>query len=279
MAWFLRSKKNIEDSQQREMPDGLFTKCPTCSEVIYKRQFEEQLFTCTKCQHHFRIGSEEYIAILFDENSFVETDSNIRSTDPLHFVDTKPYTERLADAYRRSDSPDALTIGYGTIEEREISFGCMNFDFVGGSMGSVVGEKFYRAAKRAIEHRTPLVIISASGGARMQEAIFSLMQMAKTSVVLSELAEAKLPYISILTDPTTGGVSASFAMLGDINIGEPKALIAFAGPRVVEQTIRKKLPEGFQRAESVLKNGFLDMIVHRKNLRATLAQTLSLLCD
>ncbi len=277
MAWFLRSKKNIEDSQQREMPDGLFTKCPTCGEVIYKRQFEEQLFTCIKCDHHFRIGSEEYIAILFDEDSFVETDTNIRSTDPLHFVDTKPYTERLADAYRRTDSADALTIGYGTITGREISFGCMNFDFVGGSMGSVVGEKFYRAAKRAIKQKTPLVIISTSGGARMQEAIFSLMQMAKTSAVLSELAEAKLPYISIMTDPTTGGVSASFAMLGDVNIGEPKALIAFAGPRVVEQTIRKKLPEGFQRAESVLKNGFLDMIVHRKDLRDTLSQILTLL--
>lgn len=277
MAWFLRSQKNIEDSQQREMPDGLFTKCPTCSEVIYKRQFEEQLFTCIKCQHHFRIGSEEYISILFDENSFVETDTNIRSTDPLHFVDTKPYTDRLADAYKRTDSPDALSIGYGTIEGREVSFACMNFDFVGGSMGSVVGEKFYRAAKRAIKHKTPLIVISASGGARMQEAIFSLMQMAKTSAVLSELAEAKLPYISIMTDPTTGGVSASFAMLGDINIGEPKALIAFAGPRVVEQTIRKKLPEGFQRAESVLKNGFLDMIVHRKDLRVTIAQLLGLL--
>ena len=277
MAWFLRSQKNIEDSQQREMPDGLFTKCPTCSEVIYKRQFEEQLFTCIKCQHHFRIGSEEYISILFDENSFVETDTNIRSTDPLHFVDTKPYTDRLADAYKRTDSPDALSIGYGTIEGREVSFACMNFDFVGGSMGSVVGEKFYRAAKRAIKHKTPLIVISASGGARMQEAIFSLMQMAKTSAVLSELAEAKLPYISIMTDPTTGGGSASFAMLGDINIGEPKALIAFAGPRVVEQTIRKKLPEGFQRAESVLKNGFLDMIVHRKDLRVTIAQLLGLL--
>ncbi|MBI3259143.1 MAG: acetyl-CoA carboxylase carboxyltransferase subunit beta [Ignavibacteriae bacterium] len=277
MAWFLRSQKNIEDSQQREMPDGLFTKCPTCGEVIYKRQFEEQLFTCIKCLHHFRIGSEEYISILFDENSFVETDTNIRSTDPLHFVDTKPYTDRLADAYKRTDSPDALSIGYGTIEGREVSFACMNFDFVGGSMGSVVGEKFYRAAKWAIKHKTPFIVISASGGARMQEAIFSLMQMAKTSAVLSELAEAKLPYISIMTDPTTGGVSASFAMLGDINIGEPKALIAFAGPRVVEQTIRKKLPEGFQRAESVLKNGFLDMIVHRKDLRATIAQLLGLL--
>lgn len=277
MAWFLRSKKNIEESQQREMPDGLFTKCPSCSEVIYKRQFEEQLFTCAKCDHHFRIGSEEYISILFDEHTFTETDTNIRSTDILNFTDTKPYVDRLADAYKRSDSPDALSIGYGKIGGRDVSFGCMNFDFVGGSMGSVVGEKFYRAVKYAIHHKIPYVMISASGGARMQEAIFSLMQMAKTSAVLAELADAKLPYISILTDPTTGGVSASFAMLGDINIGEPKALIAFAGPRVVEQTIRKKLPEGFQRAESVLKNGFLDLIVHRKDLRATLIQVLELL--
>lgn len=274
MAWFLRSKKNIEDNIQREIPDNLFTKCPSCNEIIYKRQFEEQLSTCHKCDHHFRIGSADYIELLFDAGTFVETDANVRSADPLNFIDTKPYSERLADAYKRANLSDALTIGYGDILGRRISFGCMNFGFVGGSMGSVVGEKFYRAAKRAITERTSLIVISTSGGARMQEAALSLMQMAKTAAVLGELSEARLPYISILTDPTTGGVSASFAMLGDINIAEPKALIGFAGPRVIEQTIRKKLPEGFQRSEALLKNGMIDMIVHRRNLRETLAQIL-----
>lgn len=274
MAWFLRSKKNIEDNIQREIPDNLFTKCPSCGEIIYKRQFEEQFSTCHKCDHHFRIGSADYIELLFDTGTFVETDADVRSSDPLDFIDTKPYSERLAEAYKRTNLSDALTIGYGDISGRRISFGCMNFGFVGGSMGSVVGEKFYRAAKRAIAERTSLVVISTSGGARMQEAALSLMQMAKTSSVLGELAEARLPYISILTDPTTGGVSASFAMLGDINIAEPKALIGFAGPRVIEQTIRKKLPEGFQRSEALLKNGMIDMIIHRRNLRETLSTLL-----
>ncbi len=275
MAWFLRSKKNIEDNIQREIPDNLFTKCPSCSEIIYKRQFEEQLSTCQKCDHHFRIGSADYIDLLFDKDTFVETDANVRSADPLQFVDTRAYSERLTDAYKRTNMSDALTIGYGDILGNRISFGCMNFGFVGGSMGAVVGEKFYRAAKRAINEKTPLTVIAASGGARMQEAALSLMQMAKTSSVLGELAEAHLPYISILTDPTTGGVSASFAMLGDINIAEPKALIGFAGPRVIEQTIRRKLPEGFQRSEALLKNGMIDMIVHRRQLREKLAALLT----
>lgn len=239
MSWFLRSKKNIEHSQQIDMPDGLFVKCPSCSEMIYRKQFEEQLFTCTKCDHHFRITSKEYIDILFDEGSFVETEISITSSDPLKFVDTKPYIDRLKDAYKRSDANDALTVGYGNIDGKPISFACMNFGFVGGSMGSVVGEKFYRAAKLAIKQNMPFVVIATSGGARMQEAALSLMQMAKTSAILSELAEHHLPYISIVTDPTTGGVSASFAMLGDIIMAEPKALIGFAGPRVVEQTIWK----------------------------------------
>jgi acetyl-CoA carboxylase carboxyl transferase subunit beta len=197
----------------------------------------------------------------------------------LKFVDTKPYVDRLRDAKKRSELHDALTIGYGNIHGRRISFACMNFGFVGGSMGSVVGEKFYRAAKRAIKERMPFIVISTSGGARMQEAALSLMQMAKTSAVLSELAEHKLPFISVITDPTTGGVSASYAMLGDLIIAEPKALIGFAGPRVVEQTIRKKLPEGFQRSEFLLEHGFLDMIVHRKEMRETLHSVLSMLLD
>jgi acetyl-CoA carboxylase carboxyl transferase subunit beta len=279
MSWFLRSKKNIEQSEQRDMPDGLFVKCPSCNEMIYRKQFEEQFYTCNKCDHHFRITVKEYVEILFDENSFTETDINVSSTDPLQFVDTKPYVDRLREAKKRSELHDALTIGYGNIHGRPISFACMNFGFVGGSMGSVVGEKFYRAAKRAIKERMPLIVISTSGGARMQEAALSLMQMAKTSAVLSELAEHKLPFISLITDPTTGGVSASYAMLGDLIIAEPKALIGFAGPRVVEQTIRKKLPEGFQRSEFLLEHGFLDMIVHRKDMRETLHSVLSMLLD
>lgn len=279
MSWFQRKTKNIQETTPREMPDGLWTKCERCGEIIYKKQLEEHAFTCPKCSYHFRIGSDQYIKLLFDEGSFVETDSHIRSADPLEFVDTKPYSERLREAYRRFGVSDALTIGYGTIEGRHISFGCMNFTFIGGSMGSVVGEKFVRAVQHSLQEHIPLVVICASGGARMQEAALSLMQMAKTSAALTELAEARLPYISVLTDPTTGGVSASFGMLGDIILAEPGALIGFAGPRVIEQTIRKKLPEGFQSAEFQLEHGFVDMIVHRKQLRSTISQLLGLLCD
>ncbi len=259
------------------MPDGLWTKCEECGEIIYKKQLEEFAFTCPKCDNHFRVGSKQYTKILFDEDSFVETDETVRSADPLSFVDTKPYAARLQEAYRRGGHGDALTVGYGTVFGQMISFGCMNFNFIGGSMGSVVGEKFARAARRAITLHAPLVVISASGGARMQEAAFSLMQMAKTSSALTEVAEAGLPYISIITDPTTGGTSASYAMLGDIIIAEPKALIGFAGPRVIEQTIRKKLPEGFQRSEFVQAHGFADLIVHRRELKQTLSRVLMLL--
>lgn len=278
MPWFQRKNKNITETTPREMPDGLWNKCDACGEMIYKKQLEDLCYTCPKCQNHFRINSKQYIKILFDEGTFTETDTNVRSADPLEFVDTKPYKDRLRDAYKRGGTSDAMTIGYGMVEGRPVSFGCMNFNFIGGSMGAVVGEKFSRAAKRAIEMKAPFVVISASGGARMQEAAFSLMQMAKTSAILTEVADAGLPYISILTDPTTGGVSASFAMLGDVHIAEPKALIGFAGPRVIEQTIRKKLPEGFQSAEFQMQHGFADVIVHRKELKATLAQVLSLLC-
>jgi acetyl-CoA carboxylase carboxyl transferase subunit beta len=281
MAWFFRSKDALpaRSAEMSAMPDGLWTKCDKCGEIMYKRQLEENLYTCIKCSNHFRITSSEYIDLLFDEGSFTETHANIRSGDPLEFVDTKPYTVRLAEAYKKTPLADAFTSGIGTIEGRMISFGCMNFGFIGGSMGSVVGEKFSRAALLSLEKRIPLVVISASGGARMQEAALSLMQMAKTSARLAQLSEAGIPYISILTDPTTGGVSASFAMLGDINIAEPGALIGFAGPRVIEQTIRKKLPEGFQSAEFLLEHGFLDMIVHRKMLRATLSKLLGHLTD
>jgi len=271
MSWFKRTTQNIEAPiNVKSMPDGLWTKCPSCGEVIYKTQLEESMFTCPTCSNHFRISSKEYIKIIFDSDTFVETNEKVRSGDPLSFTDTKPYKQRLAAAYSTSEFNDALTTGYGNIHGLTISFACMNFSFIGGSMGSVVGEKFVRAAHWAIENKTAFVVLSASGGARMQEAALSLMQMAKTSVALAQLSEAGLPYISVLTDPTTGGVSASYAMLGDYIIAEPKALIGFAGPRVIEQTIKKKLPEGFQSSEFLLKHGFLDKIVDRKNLKNTL---------
>lgn len=272
MAWFSRSNKNIEAQVSKDMPGGLWTKCDACGEVIYKTQLEENLYTCPACNRHFRIDSSEYIKIIFDEGTFVETDTNIRSVDALEFVDTKKYTDRLTDAYAKSKLNDALTIGHGAINSHKVSFASMNFGFIGGSMGSVVGEKFVRAGKYALKNKVPFIMISASGGARMQEAAYSLMQMAKTSFILSQLHEEGIPYISILTDPTTGGVSASYAMLGDLNISEPGALIGFAGPRVIEQTIKKKLPPGFQRAEFLLEHGFLDKIVHRKELKSALTQ-------
>ena len=276
MAWFLRKNKNITtEPQAREMPDGLWTKCPECSTVIYRKELEEHAFSCPSCSHHFRIGSAKYIGLLFDEGTWIETDSGVRSADPLDFVDTRPYRARLKEAYSKSDLPDAVTTGTGQINGIPVAFGCMNFGFIGGSMGSVVGEKFVRAGRRALQGNMPFVFISASGGARMQEAALSLMQMAKTSALLSELAEAGLPYISILTDPTTGGVSASYAMLGDVIIAEPKALIGFAGPRVIEQTIRKKLPEGFQRSEFLLDKGFVDLVVPRRDLKRTLSTVLT----
>lgn len=274
MAWFTRSAKNIQETKQKEMPDGLWTKCPSCSEILFKKQLEDDFYTCFNCNYHFRIGSTHYIGLLFDEGSFTETNTNIKPADPLSFVDSKPYTQRIAEGYAKSGVNEAITTGYGTIESRHVSFGCMNFNFIGGSMGSVVGEKIFRAAKYSLQNKVPFILISASGGARMQEAALSLMQMAKTSAVLAELDAAKIPFISILTDPTTGGVTASYAMLGDVNIAEPSALIGFAGPRVIEQTIRKKLPAGFQRSEFVMEHGFADVIVHRKELRNTLIKVL-----
>lgn len=271
MSWFKRSEKNIKSEEQKNMPDGLWTKSPT-GEVIYKKELEDNLFTDPHSNHHFRIGADEYINILFDKGSFVETDKKVKSADPLNFTDTKPYTDRLKLAYKDSNPSDALSIGYGKIGGKLVSFGCMNFDFIGGSMGSVVGEKFVRAAKYSIKNSCPFIFISASGGARMQEAALSLMQMAKTSMILADLHEASIPYISVLTHPTTGGVSASYAMLGDLIIAEPGALIGFAGPRVIEQTIKRKLPEGFQRSEFLLEHGFIDKIIHRKEMREKLIE-------
>ena len=272
MAWFKRSKENIaSDSIKKELPDGLWEKCPPCGEIIHKKQLEANLWTCTKCDHHFRIGSAEYISFLLDKNSFKETDKKIKSADPLAFTDTKKYSDSINDTIKKTGINDAVRTGYGKMENRDISFACMDFKFIGGSMGSVVGEKISRAADRAYKNKIPLVIISQSGGARMMEGALSLMQMAKTSSRLARLAEAKIPYISVLTDPTTGGTTASYAMLGDINIAEPKALIGFAGPRVIRQTIGKDLPEGFQTSEFLLDNGFLDFIVHRKELKSKIA--------
>jgi acetyl-CoA carboxylase carboxyl transferase subunit beta len=279
MDWFKRKQSNISASPPRELPDGLWVKCEKCKEVLYKKQLEENVFTCPKCSNHFRISSREYVTILFDEGSFVETEKYLRSKDPLEFVDTKRYRDRLDAAIREKALFEAMRTGHGTIDGRAAALACMDFGFIGGSMGSVVGEKFSRAAALALERHLPFISISASGGARMMEGAISLMQMAKTSARLADLAEAGLPYISILTDPTTGGVTASFAMLGDINIAEPGALIGFAGPRVIEQATKKKLPEGFQRAEFVLEHGFADMIVHRRELKKTVSTMLGHFMD
>ena len=273
MAWFKRSEKNIKSEEHRYMPDGLWTKAPN-GNVIYKKELEENLYTDPESDHHFRVSVKEYVEIIFDKGTFKETHKKVKSADPLEFEDTKKYKDRLTAAYKKTDSSDAMTTGYGKINGKKVSFGCMNFDFIGGSMGSVVGEKFVRATNYAIKNKCPLIIISTSGGARMQEAVISLMQMAKTSVALAQLDEANLPFISILTDPTTGGVSASFAMLGDVIIAEPGALIGFAGPRVIEQTIKRKLPDGFQTSEFLLEHGFVDMIVHRKQLKEELTKVI-----
>jgi acetyl-CoA carboxylase carboxyl transferase subunit beta len=277
MAWFNRSKQNIEDQPVRNVPDGLWWKCSECDRMLYKGELEENLYTCPDCNQHFRIGSAQYLQMMLDADTFQELDADLISTDPLEFVDEKSYAERIPQYMKRTGLNDAIRTGTGRIDDREVVAAVMDFSFAGGSMGSVVGEKFCRAVDAARMLRAPLIAVTASGGARMQEAAISLMQMAKTSVSLALLAEERIPYIVLLTDPTTGGVTASFAMLGDITLAEPKALIGFAGPRVIEQTIKKKLPEGFQRAEFLLEHGFVDHIVHRKELKKTLGRLLSLL--
>lgn len=278
MPWFKRSKQNIAaDTQQKELPAGFWEKCPECGEIIHKKQLELNLWTCIKCDYHFRITSLDYISFLFDKNSFKEIDKKLRSADPLEFVDTKKYSDRIASTIKKLDIYDAIRTGIGKIDGREVAFGCMDFQFIGGSMGSVVGEKIARLIDKAYKNKIPLIIISSSGGARMMEGAYSLVQMAKTSARLTRLAEAKIPYISILTDPTTGGTTASYAMLGDIHIAEPKALIGFAGPRVIKQTIGKDLPAGFQKSEFLLEHGFVDIISHRKDLRNNLIRILDLL--
>jgi acetyl-CoA carboxylase carboxyl transferase subunit beta len=274
MAWFTRSKQNIETGTKRDsdaMPDGVWAKCSDCKEILFIKALEENLYTCPKCNKHFRIGSAEYVQILLDDEPEKEIAPNLTPGDPLHFVDTKAYPARVADARRKTGLDEAIRVVTGRLDGEPVVLGIMDFSFVGGSMGSVVGEKFSRAVDVAIQEHRPLIMIASSGGARMQEAALSLMQLAKTSAKLAELDREGLPFISILTDPTTGGVTASFAMLGDVNLAEPKALVAFAGPRVVEQTIRRKLPEGFQRSEFVMEHGFVDRVVDRKELKATLA--------
>jgi acetyl-CoA carboxylase carboxyl transferase subunit beta len=279
MAWFKKAKTPLaqSDGKKVRVPEGLWTKCQNCRETLYSKDLEKNLNVCPKCSHHFRIPAGKRIELLLDEGSFIEFDANIVSVDFLEFKDSKSYQDRIDAAVAKGGSKDAVICGEGKIEGTPVQVAVFDFSFMGGSMGSVVGEKITRAIERSIEKQMPLVIISASGGARMQESILSLMQMAKTAAALARLRELGLPYISVLTDPTTGGVTASFAMLGDINMAEPKALIGFAGPRVIEQTIRQKLPEGFQRAEYLLEHGMIDLIVERKDMRQQLSQIIKML--
>lgn len=275
MGWFTRVKQGITTSteEKKETPEGLWYKCPECSEIMTSDDHAKNLWVCAKCGHHERIGSAEYFQILFDDGKFKEIGADLVAGDPLGFEDTKKYTDRLTETRKKTGLNDAIRTAYGKLAKEDVVIACMDFNFIGGSMGSVVGEKVAMAADTAMRRKCPLLVISKSGGARMMEAGFSLMQMAKTSAKLSLLGKKGIPFISLLTDPTTGGVTASFAMLGDLNIAEPKALVAFAGPRVVRETIGHDLPEGFQRSEFVLEHGFLDKIVERKDLKDFLAKT------
>ena len=278
MPWFRRSKEKISpDTQKKELPDGLWEKCPGCGEIIHKKQLEANLWTCLKCEYHFRIGSEEYVHVLLDEGSFKELYKKMKSADPLKFTDTKKYDERIAATIKKLGMNDAVRVGTGKINGKPVAFGSMDFKFIGGSMGSVVGEKIARIIDKAYKSKIPLILISQSGGARMMEGAFSLMQLAKTSARLARFADARVPYISVLTDPTTGGTTASYAMLGDINIAEPKALIGFAGPRVIKQTIGKDLPKGFQRSEFLLEKGFVDKVIHRQDLKNSIDNLIDLM--
>jgi acetyl-CoA carboxylase carboxyl transferase subunit beta len=278
MGWFKRVKSGITTSTQekKETPEGLWHKCPKCKVIVSVDDHKANLSVCNNCGYHDRINAAEYFSILFDEGNYQELDANMTSADPLGFEDTKKYADRLKSTIKQSGVNDAVSTAYGKMNGRDITIAAMNFNFIGGSMGSVVGEKIARAMSHSLKYNKPFIMISKSGGARMMEAAFSLMQMAKTSARIAQLDEAKIPYISVLTDPTTGGVTASFAMLGDINIAEPNALIGFAGPRVVKETIGKDLPEGFQRSEFLLEKGFLDFIVERKNLKEKISQYLEM---
>ena len=279
MSWFTRKDKGIltPTESKREAPDGLWYQCPSCKKAMHTREHRLLAHTCSSCNYHEKIGSQEYFELLFDQTRYTELDAMLSSGDPLNFVDTKNYPDRIKATEKKTGLKDAVRTAYGKMQGADIVISAMDFSFIGGSMGSVVGEKIARGIDYALEHKIPFMMISKSGGARMMEAGFSLMQMAKTSARLALLAEAEIPYISLLTDPTTGGVTASYAMLGDFNISEPGALIGFAGPRVIRETIGKDLPKGFQSAEFVLEHGFLDFIVDRKDLKDKVASLLGML--
>jgi acetyl-CoA carboxylase carboxyl transferase subunit beta len=276
MAWFKKARKPIAVSKSKSsrVPEGLWVKCAGCAQAIYNKDLAANANVCPKCGHHFRMGSAERLRLLFDDQKWIEYDKDLVSTDPLEFKDTKPYRTRLEASIEATGLKDAIIVGSGRVEGIETMVAAMEYGFIGGSMGVVVGEKITRAIERAIQRRCPVVIVCCSGGARMMEGALSLMQMAKISGALARLDRARLPYISVLTDPTTGGVTASYAMLGDLNIAEPKALIGFAGPRVIEQTIRQKLPEGFQRSEFLLDKGMIDLIVDRREMKSMIARAL-----
>jgi acetyl-CoA carboxylase carboxyl transferase subunit beta len=282
MAWFKREKKSIEQTtppeERRVRTEGLWLKCESCRTIVFRKDLEANLYVCPKCQFHFKMSAKQRLEMLLDSR-WTEHDAGMVSTDPLKFVDTKPYAARIKEARKKLGMNDAVITAEGKLNGRGVVCCAMEFGFIGGSMGAVVGEKVTRGIELAIETRQPLVVVSCSGGARMMEGTISLMQLAKVSAALARLDDAKLPYISLLTDPTTGGVTASFAMLGDVNIGEPGALIGFAGPRVIEQTIRQKLPEGFQRSEFLLEHGFLDAVVHRKDLKAFISNCFDMLLN
>ncbi len=274
MAWFTKTRKPMAPTDKvSRVPEGLYLKCPGCTQLIYNKDLAANLAVCPRCAHHFKMSATERLSMLFD-GDFVIHDADLVSTDPLEFTDTKPYKNRLQATIASTGMKDAVVTATGRLDGIETEIAAMEYSFIGGSMGVVVGEKITRSIERALDMRAPVIIVSCSGGARMMEGALSLMQMAKTSAALARLDRAGLPFISVLTDPTTGGVTASFAMLGDLNIAEPKALIGFAGPRVIEQTIRQKLPEGFQRSEFLLEHGMIDMVVDRRELKATIARAL-----
>jgi len=277
MSWYKRIAKGIttRTREKKETKEGLWHKCSSCKKIRPADEHAKNLYVCLDCGYHERIGSKEYFEFIFDNSEFLELNTELTSADPLNFSDTKKYTDRLADSQLKTGLKDAISTAAGKVEGNELVISCMDFTFIGGSMGAVVGEKISLAVDFCIEHKVPLMIISKSGGARMMESAFSLMQLAKTSAKLTLLADAKLPFISLMTDPTTGGVTASFAMLGDLNLAEPGALIGFAGPRVIKETIKKDLPKGFQTSEFLLEHGFLDMIVNRKELKTKLSQLLT----
>ena len=277
MAWFKKARKPIApvaEKTQSRVPEGLWVKCPGCTQAIYNKDLTANLNVCPKCAHHFRMTAAERLKALFDDERWVEHHAHLASNDPLKFTDTKPYRDRLRSSIQSTGMKDACIVGTGKLEGLDLVVAAMEYSFIGGSMGVVVGEKITRAIEMALEQKQPVIVISCSGGARMMEGALSLMQMAKVSAALARLDRARLPFISVLTDPTTGGVTASFAMLGDLNIAEPKALIGFAGPRVIEQTIRQKLPEGFQRSEFLVEHGFLDLVIDRREMKAAIARAL-----